>query len=252
VLGAAHHLNRIVDDAQRRTLQERLRTILAPAVERLGWAARAGENELESQLRGDLIAALGTVAEERSCQQRARELYAVYEKSSASVDRNLIPGLVAIVAHTGNRADYDKFESKFKNAQTPQEETRYLFALASFRPADLIDRTLQLTINGEVRTQNAPYLMRNILLNIDARVKAWRFMTERWEEMLKQYPDNSIPRMCEGIVGLVSADLEAEVQEFFAKHPVKQGSKQLEQHLERLHVAVTCKERWKDFLREPV
>jgi puromycin-sensitive aminopeptidase len=252
VLGAAHQLNRIVDDAQRRVLQERLRAILLPAVERLGWAARPGENELESQLRGDLIAALGTVAEHGACQKRARELYGLYEKSSASVDRNLIPGLVAIVAYTGNRADYDKFESKFKNAQTPQEETRYLFALASFRPADLIERTLQLTLNGEVRTQNAPYLMRNILLNIDARAKAWHFMTENWDEMLKQYPDNSIPRMCEGIVGLVSAELETEVKDFFSKHPVKQGTKQLEQHLERLHVAVTSKERWKDCLRERI
>ena len=193
VIGASHHLNRIVDDVQRRSLQERLRAILSPAVRRLGWSARAGESQLESQLRGDLIAALGTVAEDSACQQRARELYGLYEKSSASVDRNLIPGLVAIVAHTGNRAEYEKFESKFKNAQTPQEETRYLFALANFRPTDLVDRTLHLTLNGAVRTQNAPYLMRNILLNIDARTQAWPFMKEHWEEMLTHYPDNSIP-----------------------------------------------------------
>ena len=57
------------------------------------------------------------------------------------------------------------FTRRFKTAQTPQEETRYLFALANFRLPELIDRTLDLTINGEVRTQNSPYLMRGILLN---------------------------------------------------------------------------------------
>ena len=67
--------------------------------------------------------------------------------------------------------------------------------------------------------------------------------------MLRQYPDNSIPRMCEGIIGLVTAELEADVNSFFAKHPVKQGSKQMEQHLERLHVAVACKQRWQSSLR---
>ena len=86
-----------------------------------------------------------------------------------SVERNLIPALVAIVAHTGTAADYEKFYDRFKNAQTPQEETRYLFALANFRVPELIDRTLDLTINGEVRTQNSPYLMRGILLNKHAR-----------------------------------------------------------------------------------
>jgi len=67
--------------------------------------------------------------------------------------------------------------------------------------------------------------------------------------MLRQYPDNSIPRMCEGIVGLVSPQLESEVRQFFAAHPVKQGAKQMEQHLERLRVAVLCRERWRDLLR---
>ena len=65
--------------------------------------------------------------------------------------------------------------------------------------------------------------------------------------MLRQYPDNSIARMCEGIIGLVTPELEADVIEFFATHPVKQGRKQMEQHLERLRVAVACGQRWQDF-----
>jgi hypothetical protein len=39
------------------------------------------------------------------------------------------------------------------------------------------------------------------------------------------------------------------VREFLAKHPVKQGAKQMEQHLERLGVAVICKDRWQSLLR---
>jgi hypothetical protein len=157
--------------------------------------------------------------------------------------------LVAIVAHTGSEVEYEKFHARFKNAETPQEETRYLFALANFREPKLIERTLDLTLNGEVRTQNSPYLLRGILLNKRARDRAWSFMKEHWDEMLRQFPDNSIPRMCEGIAGLVTPELEADAREFFAKHPVKQGTKQVEQHLERLRVAVACKERWKALLR---
>jgi len=55
--------------------------------------------------------------------------------------------------------------------------------------------------------------------------------------------------MCEGIVGLVRPELEKDVRDFFAAHPVKQGSKQLEQHLERLRVFVECQKRWADFMR---
>ena len=249
VIISSHHLHRILDDVQERLFQERTRAVFDPALQRLTWSPREGETELERQLRGDLINALGTVGEDRACQQRARELYAQYEKDPTSVERNLVPALVSIVAHTGNGADYDKFYSRFKNAQTPQEETRYLFALGAFRQPDLIDRTLQMTLSGEVRTQNAPYLMRGILLNKAAREKAWSFMKEHWNEMLNKYPDNSISRMCEGIIGLVTPELEADVRKFFSERRVKQGAKQMEQHLERLHIAVACRERWKDLLR---
>jgi puromycin-sensitive aminopeptidase len=249
VIGSAHHLQRILDDGQCRILEKRLRALLEPAVVRFGWAPKKGESELASQLRGDLIGALGTVADDQACRERAKQLFRQYENSPDSVDRNLIPALVAILAHAGAAADYENFYNKFKIAKTPQEETRYLFALAGFAAAELVARSLDLTINGEVRTQNSPYLMRGILLNKHARASAWSFMKSHWDEMLRQYPDNAIPRMCEGIIGLVEAELEADVAEFFAKHPVKQGAKQIEQHLERLRVAVACKERWRDSLR---
>jgi puromycin-sensitive aminopeptidase len=250
VIGSAHHLHRILDDMQCVQLESGLRELFAPAVARLGWEPKKGESELESQLRGDLIGALGTIANNEACQRRARELFAQYERDPSGVDRNLVPALVAMVAHAGTESDYDKFLNKFKTAKTPQDETRYLFALASFRAPELIDRTLELTINGEVRTQNSPYLMRGLLLNKRAREKAWAFMKMHWDEMLRLYPDNAIPRMCEGIIGLVKPELEADAREFFVKHPVKQGAKQMEQHLERLRVAVLCKERWKDWLRK--
>jgi len=249
VIGSLHHLNRILDGSQGVRLRERIRALIAPAVNRFGWTPVVGESELQSQLRGDLITALGTIGEDRNFQREARLRFAQYEQDANSIDRNVVPALVGIVAHTGDGADYEKFYKKFKNAQTPQEETRYLFALAAFRDAALIERTLQLTLNGEVRTQNSPYLMRGILLNKEARAKAWAYMKSQWEEMLKQYPDNSIPRMCEGIIGLVTPELEAEVRNFFTLHPVKQGTKQIEQHMERLRVAVLCQGRWKDLLR---
>jgi puromycin-sensitive aminopeptidase len=249
VIGSSHHLKRTLLDRQCMVFEERLRAVMRPVLERLGWTPTQGEPALVSQLRGDLIGALGTVAEDKQCQERARELYAQHETNPDSVEPNLIPALVAIVAHTGSSGEYEKFYGKFKSAKTPQEETRYLFALAAFRRMELIDRTLQMTVSGEVRTQNSPYLMRSILLNKDAREKAWAFMKSHWQDMTRQYPDNAIPRMCEGIIGLVSPEIESDARQFFAAHPVKQGAKQMAQHLERLHIAVRCQERWKDLLQ---
>jgi puromycin-sensitive aminopeptidase len=115
VIGSAHHLKRVLFDPQCIVLEERLRALMGPVLERLDWTPKEGEPALVSQLRGDLIAALGTVAEDKECQQRARELYRQYEKEPGAVERNLVPALVAIVAHTGNSSEHEKFYGKFKS-----------------------------------------------------------------------------------------------------------------------------------------
>ncbi|MGH7961619.1 MAG: M1 family metallopeptidase, partial [Candidatus Binatia bacterium] len=243
ILGSCHYLYRLLDAHQRLALQARIRMLLGPITERLGWDPQPGEHELISQLRGELLGALGTLGEDATTQAEARSRYGQYKTDRNAVDRNIVPALISIVAYTGGPAEYEEFRSNFKTAKTPQEEQRYQFALATFRPADLLERTLRLTLSDEVRTQNAPYLMRSLLLNTEGRERAWTFMKEHWEEMLRQYPDNSIARMCEGITTLVTPALEADVRAFFAAHPVKQGAKTMEQHLEKLRIAVTCKRR---------
>ena len=49
--------------------------------------------------------------------------------------------------------------------------------------------------------------------------------------------------MCEGVTALATAELEADVREFFASRNITLGGKTLEQYLEQLHVAVVFRER---------
>ncbi len=241
LLGAFNYLDLIASDADRPALAACVRRVLMPAAARLGWQAKPSESELERQLRGVLLAALGTLGEDPEVQKRARELYARYEDNPAAADRDLAPALVAILAHAGDKARYDGFKTKFKSARTPQEEQRYLFALAGFREPALLGATMQMTLDGQVRTQNAPYLMHALLLNTHCRYEAWDFVRTRWDEMTRKYPDAALPRMCEAIVALL--DREDEVKSFFATHRMRLGGKIIDQHLERLSVAVKFRER---------
>jgi aminopeptidase N len=156
----------------------------------------------------------------------------------------VLTAVIEIVAHTGGEAEYDGFLARFKAAKTPQEEQRYLRALADFRTPDLIRRTLDLSLNSEVRTQDAPFLVRDLLLGVHSREFAWAFVKEHWEEMERLYPSQSgLRRLCEGITGLATPALEQEVRAFFDSRTVAFGGKTLEQYLERLRVAVFFRER---------
>lgn len=143
----------------------------------------------------------------------------------------------------GGAAEYAEFLQRFRTARTPQEEQRFLFALGAFRDPALITQTLQRTINGEVRSQDAPFLLRTMLGGVHSRGPAWDFVKEHWQTMAKQYPGSAYRRMYEGVTALISPEWEQDVNEFFPSHGIVLGGKTLEQYVEQLRVAVRFQQR---------
>jgi puromycin-sensitive aminopeptidase len=250
LLDSFQQLNRIIESRDRPALEALVRDRVGPLVETLGWAPRQHEDELTRQLRGELIRALGTLGNHPAMQARAAELYRAYLKDADAVDPNVVSALVAILAHTGDQSRYDEFSERFRKATTPQEERRYLFALAAFRRPELLERTLARTLNGEIRTQDGPFLVGAMLGSVYGRELAWQFMKVNWDTMDRVFPKNGLRRMCGGIVGLATPELERDVREFFASRKIDLGGKTLEQYLEQLRVVVRFRERSGGALRD--
>jgi puromycin-sensitive aminopeptidase len=241
-------LNRIITPEDRPALEAFVRSRVAPAVNDLGWEPKPGESDLIRQLRGDLLAALGRHGNDPMIQQEAVGRYQQYRQDPATVDVNVVPALVAILAHTGDKARYDEFSERYRTAPTPQEERRYLFALAAFHPKELVGRTLARTINGEIRTQDAPFIVGSLMANVYGREQAWEFVKANWDQMDKLFPKQGLRRMCGGIVGLATPELERDVRQFFTDRKIDLGGKTLDQYLEQLRVAVSFRERERDTL----
>jgi puromycin-sensitive aminopeptidase len=248
LIGSFHSLNRVIDDADRPRLEALVRDRVAPAFEALGWTAGPGEDELTRQLRGDLIRALGALGNDRAVQQRAAAIYAAHLGDPTTVDPNVLPAVIAVLAHVGDERRYEEFLARFRAAATPQEEQRFLYALAAFQRPTLIAQTLERTINGDIRTQDAPFVARAMLMSVFARESAWEFIKKHWETMDRLYPKHGLRRMAEGVIGLARPEWEADVHRFFAERKIELGGKTLEQYLEQLRVAVTLGRRDGDAL----
>ncbi|MFO0699697.1 MAG: M1 family metallopeptidase [Nitrospira sp.] len=236
-------LNRIITPEDRPALEAFVRDRVTPAVQDLGWDPKPDESDLVRQLRGDLLSTLGRLGNDPVIQQQAAERYEQYRQDPATVDVNVVPALVAILTYTGDEARYNEFSERYRTAPTPQEERRYLFALASFHPKELVGHTLARTINGEIRTQDAPFIVGSLMANVYGREQAWEFVKANWDQMDKLFPKQGLRRMCGGIVGLATPELEKDVRTFFASRKIDLGGKTLEQYLEQLRVAVSFQER---------
>jgi hypothetical protein len=80
-------------------------------------------------------------------------------------------------------------------------------------------------------------------MSVYARDVAWTFVKRHWDTMDRLYPKHGMRRLAEGVTGLVTKELEADVQAFFALKQPQFGGKVLAQYLEQLHVAVELRER---------
>lgn len=239
ILGSLHTLNRIIDASNRPQLEALVRDRVGPAFADLGWTPQEGESELTKQFRAEIIRALGILGNDQAVQQRATEFYAIPD----AVDPNILPAIIAILAHIGDDARYREYVQRFKHAATPQEERRYLYSLALYQPHELLQQTLLKSVNGEIRTQDAPFMVRMVMANVYGRELAWDFVKQQWDTMDRLYPKNGLRRMCEGITSLVTPDLERDVRRFFEERKIDLGGKTLEQYLEQLHIGVTLRER---------
>jgi puromycin-sensitive aminopeptidase len=236
-------LNRIIEPMHRPALEAFVRARVGPAVAELGWAPRSGESDLTKQLRGELIGALGKLGNDRQTQEKAAERYRAHREDATAVDPNLLPAIVGVLAHTGDAARYDEFSERFRAAKTPQDERRYLFSLAGFQSTRLLEQTLARTLSGEIRTQDGPFLVSAILMSVYGRELAWSFVKRNWDQMDRLFPKQGLRRMCGGLIGLSTPELERDVREFFASRKIDLGGKTLEQYLEQLQIAVTMRER---------
>src|SRR5262249_7450916 len=120
---------------------------------------------------------------------------------------------------------------------------RLMVALARFLDPEAHARTLVMTLSGDVRTQDAPYLLREAMNNRDNTAAAWAYITGHWSEIEARFPANSLSRLVGGVRSVRDRALAEQAAAFLAEHPIPQGELQVRQHVERMWTPVARAER---------
>ncbi len=245
---ALRGLERLLDGGPvRDAFEARVRGLAVPALDALGDPVD-GEPDLTSKLRGLLVDLVGVVGNDIGVQARCREWFDAASTDPATVDPELIAAATSVVAATGDAAIYEHMRQRFLTAATPQDQLRHLYALAEFDDEVLLLATCEFAMSSDVRTQNAPFLLRAAIANRRHGPAAWAFVRDHWAEALVRFPSNTIVRMVESVRLLSTPYLVDDASAFFAEHPIKQAVKTLDQILERQQVNTNFRlretERW--------
>jgi puromycin-sensitive aminopeptidase len=223
------------DDRAVAGYQRRVVALVGPALDAIG-EPTIRESELTAKLRGLLLSMLAVQGGDAGARQRARRYYDDWSNDPASVDAELAASATGVIAATGDATDYERMLEQAMSGATPQVKLRHLYALAEFDDADLVRRTCELAMSDQVRTQNAPFLLRACIGHRRHGAASWDYVRRNWVEANQRFPRNTISRMIDTVQLLDRPAQVADVQAFFSEHPIEQAAKTLEQILERQRV----------------
>jgi len=243
IVGGLGQLERLIEGDAAPRLHTRVAALVGPARARLGAEARPDDEDRNRSLRGLLLQTAALLGDDGAARDRSAELLEAYLADPSGVDPNLAATALVVSATLGDEALHDRLVERFRASDNPQDRERLLLALSRFRDPGCLQRTLDLALSGAVRTQDAPYLLRETLGNRDNGAAALAFVTERWPEITERFPANSIPRLVSGIRAVRERSLADRAVAFLAEHPIPQGAQQVRQHIERMWVTVALAER---------
>lgn len=136
------------DPATQAAIVARVSARFGPSLERLGFAAKAGEPLLDTALRSQLISTLGNMGDPRVLAE-ARRLFAKLDTDKTALDGPQRQSWLAIVARFADAPTWDKLHGLARTADTALERSTLYTLLGRARDPALAKRALELALTDE-------------------------------------------------------------------------------------------------------
>jgi hypothetical protein len=159
------------------------------------------------------------------------------------VNPDIVPSILQIVAYNGTLKDYEEIENGWKTAKAPEDEKRMLRTLAIFRNPELVAKTLDLIVSGQIRGQDSPGVLSSLLAHYDTQEQSWTFVKQNWDKILKLFPPTSMRHVASACSNFYRHKDEEDLVAFFGSHKVPFGDSAVARALEDVHISVLYHER---------
>ena len=214
--------------------------LLRPALDEVGWTSAPNEDEGRRELRATLVGALGETARDPVVIAKAREVVMPELAHPGTVESTLLNAAVPVAARSGDAALYEKYLARSRAASDPEEQHRYMYALAAFSDPALVRRTMDYIVSPDVRSQDAKIFIGRLLVNPDAQQFAWDLVKARWSDIQKktgEFVGNTV--IVQALAAFCGPGMSADVKNFFAVHRVPDAERTLQQSVERIDACTT-------------
>jgi aminopeptidase N len=232
----------MVDEPLRPAFASWVRQTVQPLVERLGWTPRANEPEDIQRIRSVALFTMGNAAHDPAVLREARRLADLHIARTARLHTGIVDTVLQLAAINGDNALYERYLSEMTDSASPGEQQQYLAALAFFGDAELQKRTLAYATSSNIRTHDAPTLIRILMQRPSASAATWEHLKRNWERVERSLGIfQGIPAVVGSMQHLCDVESKNDVERFFEQHRVGGTERTLQQALERIERCAATK-----------
>jgi len=208
-----------------------------------GWASSSNESDLIRSARGDVLLAMGTIGQDPATIAEARRQFTLYLSNPNRVEPDLLDSIFKIVAFNGDTKDYQKLDNLWRTAKTPEDRVRSMMSLPYFRKPELIERTLKFSLGNEIRLQDSPKLLGNIVNTPHGKQPGFKFVKDNFAAIKRKLPTPAVPHVVSSLESLCTTQEERDFVQFLSANPIPAGRKRIQQAVETIHNRVSFRTR---------
>jgi alanyl aminopeptidase len=166
-----------------------VRRTLSPALERVGFEKKPGEDETVSGMRGDLLRWLANRGQDEKVLAYAQDAAKRYLADSTSVDPGIADAVVSLAAKKGDAKLFDEYIRRLEATEVPAIRRRFLGALGAFEEPALQARTLDYSLSDRVRPTETFTILQGFGQRDEATGEAmFRWMMSHYDQIASRVP----------------------------------------------------------------
>jgi aminopeptidase N len=211
VIGFLDHIFR--GSTERSAFQNRVRTLLAPRLARMGWDAAPSEEPATANHRAGLIRLLGQMGDPAVLSE-ARNRFETFMARPESLAGDLRGAVLTLAGQNADAATWDRIHDIARRTTDTEQKDLLYSALAAVRDGKLCDRALAISLGDELPARHAAAMVGRVAAGSEQPERAWDFAKANLPALLARVSDfeanRYVPRIFTNFSGASrAAELEA-------------------------------------------
>ena len=234
------------DKSIKEGLERFVKDLVSERAHKLGWAFSDKDGHIEQQFKAMLFGAAGMAGDEKII-AAAKDMFNKYMAGDkTALHPNIRGSVFSMALKYGGSEEYDKLVKFYHTSTSGDERNTALRSLGRARDPALIQRTLDLILSGDVKSQDL-YLPASGLRSHPEGIEAlFTWLTEKWPEVQRRLSGQA-PILCSMVTictgGFSRRDQLDRVDAFFAGIDTKTFEQPLAQTKDSIRSKIAWIER---------